>query len=488
MCLTKLQGLGAVAVALTLGACEPPILSGAMDGGALDSDGSSTAPDFARAPDGAVANDLASAPDGAGVDGGEPATGATRYPHTETRSPITASVKARMAAIAANDATRDDDVFMKVGASGTVSTNLLFCFAGESQPQYTLDLGGRDALQATIDFFRAGVIGAGADATTPFDRVTKAALVGRTASWVIAGDPSPLTTETLAANPRFAFVNYGTNDMGLASTYQAALFPFYDNMTKLLDQLEAGGIVPIVSGLNPRGDIAQAARLVPTWDVVTRAMAEERQLPYLSLYLMSEPLANHGLLSDGLHGNVMVDGDGKVQPCNFSPAGLQFNYDVRNLASIDALDRVKRVVLDGEAATDVAPPAVAGKGTAAAPFVIDALPFSHSGTTTGAESAIDSYPGCGTQDESGPEVHYRLTLPAQTAVRVLVFDRGTVDVDVHLLAGASCTERNDRIIERTLLAGEHDIVVDSFVSGGVSHEGKYLLVVVACEPGDTSCD
>src|SRR4051794_30791306 len=60
-----------------------------------------------------------------------------RYPHSGVSSPVTAAVAASLRQIAAAGA-HHDDVFMKVGGSGTVSTNLLYCFAG--LPAYTLDL------------------------------------------------------------------------------------------------------------------------------------------------------------------------------------------------------------------------------------------------------------------------------------------------------------------------------------------------------------
>ncbi len=471
----------ALALALLAG-CEPAIKSAAGDGGGgggeLDLNGAPPA-DLHGQP----------APPDLRGDGPIVDEGPTRYPHDAVASPITEGVKQRVRAIAAADAQRLPNVFMKVGASGTVSTNLLFCFAGASQPQYTLALDGRDALQPTIDHFRAGMIGPASDSSTPFDRVTLAAKVGRTASWAITGNPSPLEQEIAASNARFAFVNYGTNDMGGAGTYQAALFPFYDKLGELLDTLEQGGIVPIVSGLNPRGDSAAAALLVPTWDVVTRAIAEERQLPYVSLYRLTWPLPKQGLLGDGLHGNVWLDGNGKVQPCVFDATALQFNYNARNLASIAALDATKRAVVDDAAPPSVpALPGVAGAGTAADPFVIDALPFSHAFTTVGGESLVDAYAACGAnQNEAGPEITYRLQLTTATPLRVLVFDRGEVDVDVHLLTGADCQERNDRLVERTVPAGDHRLVVDTFVSGTTAHSGRYLLVVVPCETGDASC-
>ena len=82
---------------------------------------------------------------------------------------------------------------------------------------------------------------------------------------------------------------------------------------------------------------------------------------------------------------------------------------------------------------------------------------------------------------------YRLALPAATPVRMIVLDRAGVDVDAHVLTAGACVERADRLLDRTLPAGDHDLVVDTFTSGGVEHAGAYTLVVLACEPGDPDC-
>lgn len=399
----------------------------------------------------------------------------TRYAGDEVRSPITLSVANRMNAIAARRA-RDEGVFMKVGASGTVSKNLLFCFAGESQPQYRLDLAGRDSLMSTITYFRDGDIGG----ATPFDRVTLAAMIGKTASWVQSGSPSPLTREIAAANPRFAFVNYGTNDMGMGTTFAAALPGFHEQMSRLLDRLESQGIVPIITGLNPRGDSDEAQRWVATYDAVTRAMAESRQLPYISLYRSTGGLPGMGLGPDGLHGNALTE-SGQAQPCVFTPAALQFNYNVRNLLSLQALDAAKRIVVDGEDAPEAPRLArVAGDGSREHPFIIDRLPFSHNFDTRRGARGVSRW-SCGSQNEAGPEVYYKLSLSSPTSVRAVVLARKPVDVDVHLGdSSGNCVARGDVIAEQALPAGDHSVVVDSFVSsGGRSGEGEYLLVVHA---------
>jgi len=146
-------------------------------------------------------------------------------------------------------------------------------------------------------------------------------------------------------------------------------------------------------------------------------------------------------------------------------------------------------VVEGAPAAEPAPlPPVAGAGSDDDPFVIDQLPFSHTSDSGRGLRVRDRYPACDRgQDESGPEVVYRLELATATPVRVVVLDRGPVDVDVHLLSGGTCVERADRLIDRTVAAGDHRIVVDTFVTGGGELAGAYTLVVLACEPGDPDC-
>ncbi len=344
----------------------------------------------------------------AGGSAGTGTEGPTRYTESTLRSPVTETVATRLRDIATAEPGRSDNVFMKVGASGTVSQHFMTCLAGSAQPGYTLDLDGRDDLLPSVNWFRTGE----ADGSTPFDRETLAAKIGRSATWAISGSPSPLETEIDAIDPRFALVNYGTNDMQLGTTHASALWPFYENLSALLDELEDGGIVPIVTGLNPRADLTDATAWVPTYNAVTLGVAEARQLPFINLYRAVNDLADHGLVGDGVHGNAYSSGGS--QPCVFTPGGLEFNYNVRNLLTMQVLDLVKLAVVD-EVAMDAQEGSarIAGAGTIEDPFVIDQLPFTHWIDTSESESRlIDTYSGCAAdQDESGPEYFYALAPP-----------------------------------------------------------------------------
>lgn len=419
----------------------------------------------------------------AGVAGGgaagAPATGPTRYPATALRSPVTSAVAERIAAIA-GVAPRAGNVFMKVGASNTVNTGFFQCFSGA--PNHTVDLDGRTALEPTLTHFRAGE----ALGKTPFDRVSLAAKVGAGAGWAMTGSPAPVDQELAALDPRFALVHYGTNDMQLGVSHLSALFPFFENLSTLLDHLEASGVVPIVSGLPPRGDTAAAARWAPTYDAVTRAIAEARQLPFVSVYGAWKDLPSQGLISDGLHGNSFGGG-----ACVLTGAGLQYGFNARNLLTLQQLHATHLALT--AAAPDSAGPGFVGAGTASDPILIDQLPFTHTGDTTASTSrTIDTYPGCAaTQNEAGPEVFYRLELATATALRVILLDRDGVDVDLHVLDGApsgeACLARHDRVVQGTFGPGTLYVAVDSFVSSAGELSGRYHLVVLPCEAGDADC-
>jgi hypothetical protein len=102
----------------------------------------------------------------------------------------------------------------------------------------------------------------------------------------------------------------------------------------------------------------------------------------------------------------------------------------------------------------------------------------------------DGYSACDEgQDEGGPRSCTGSTcdLPAATPVRAIVLDGPDVDVDLHVLTGGTCVERDDRLVDRALPAGTYRIVVDTFVRAGVEQAGPYTLVVLACEPGDPDC-
>lgn len=406
--------------------------------------------------------------------GDPPPQGPTRYPHDRIHSPITPTIATHLQLLRTTGPALADDVFLKAGASSDVSPDNLHCFAtGE------VDLGAHLELSATLDLFLAG----DAAGTTPFDRDSLATESGRSASWAIQGDPSPLQLELDAIAPGLALVHFGTNDMELGVDPGTAMPGFHESMSELLDQLAQQGVVPILVGLTVRGDDPDADRWIPTYNAVLRAMAQQRQLPFLDAWLATFPLPGHGLGPDGLHLESYEEG-----PCIFTDVGLTHGYNVRNLVQLEALARTTAALADDPPDDEVLPPVV-GDGSGDAPFEIDRLPFIHDADTTTGAAAIDLY-DCSPSDQSGPELVYAIELDAAAALRVVVLDREGVDVDVHVLTGTgprSCIARDDDIAAGTFDAGPLRIVVDSWSDGDADYPGRYLLAVVPCDPDDPAC-
>jgi lysophospholipase L1-like esterase len=453
-------GLLLVVAAPALVACGAPSERGASDAGTPPADAGAPAD---AAPVDAGALDASVSPDG-GVD--PTPSGPLLYPAGARHSPIPREVGDAMRAIAAR-AARRDDVLAKIGDSITVSTSFLQCFAGTR-----VDLGGRDALRATIDHFIAGDAG-GSD---PFTRVSLAAGVGWTASRAITGDPSPLAQELAAVTPRFAAVMYGTNDVGFVD-YDA----YARNMAAIVDALVANGTVPLLSSIPPRDDDASADRRVPIYGSLVRALAASRGVPFVDFHGELLPIPDHGLAGDGVHPQASSLG-----ACVLTDAGLQEAANVRNLITLEQLDRARRVVLGGEPALDgdASVTRLRGAGTAADPFVIDALPFAHAiDTRTEGEAAVARWPGCSDADESGREVRFLLQLDAPATITAVVASGTGADLDVHVVPagseGAACAARDNREVTIALGAGAWEIVADTFASGGTPRGGPAIVVVHA---------
>ncbi|MEO7097465.1 MAG: SGNH/GDSL hydrolase family protein, partial [Polyangiales bacterium] len=307
-----------------------------------------------------------------------------------------------------------------------------------------------------------------------FDRTSLSATVGWGAAKTIAGDPSPIAQEIMVIHPALAVVMLGTND-----TYPTGVDPFERNLRANVDKLLAFGVLPIVTTIPQRSDTAEAIALLPEMNAIIRAVAQAKQVPFIDLAAALAPLPGYGLASDGIH--LQVYSSGGAHGCWFTPDALKLGMNQRNLLTLTALDRVRRYVLERSAGAEPAPASLAGKGVWLDPLVVDAIPFvdDRDPRTDGIDQT-DAY-ACGTQDESGPEVVYRVELAAAAKLRIRVFSDEGADLDVHWLDGegaSSCTARADKMLDVDAKAGVHRLVVDTFSSGGVAKVGRYRLTLV----------
>lgn len=394
--------------------------------------------------------------DGGGPDGATARLAPVLYPGDRTLSPLTPDLVEHLRAIHAAS-TGSDRVFAKIGDSHTVSTSYLACFVGAA-----VDLGGRD-LAATVAQF------AGSDAagTSAFARTSLAATIGWAAFQALAGTPTPIDQELAAITPAFATVMFGTNDIGYGRIDR-----FGRNLATIADGLLAQGIIPVLSTIPPRDDSATADAEVPHYNAIARGIAQTRGVPLVDLHRELVVLPGHGLGGDGLHLESAPAG-----ACQLTPTGLTHGNNLRNLHVLTTLDRLRRTVLAGEPAPDPDAPRLAGAGSPTDPFEITALPFAdRRDTRTFGVDQHASYPPCGTQDQRGNEVYYRLELAAPATLQAYAID-ADADIDLQLLAGAptadACVVRADTTLVRRVEPGVYYLVADTYQ--GLA--GDYTLVV-----------
>ena len=453
----------AAALALAQAGCVGGALSGGADGGAtLGSPVDGHLPEVAL--DGKVGLDGGAADGGEGDGGPDLISDApTAYPIGRAHSPMTPSVVTAMRTIASRGPSMRDDVFAKVGDSITVSQGFLRCFDEPS-----VDLAGRDGLMASLSYFRDG----DAAGTSPFARASESAVVGWSAYHAVRGDPPPVTREVMAIAPRFALVMYGTNDIGLGNIAQ-----YGESMLTLVERLTSAGVIPVLSSIPARDDSPSANAQVPRYNLIVRGIAQGLQVPFVDLHGELAAVRDHGLGPDGIHPNTAPSG-----ACAFDDASLQYGYNVRNILSLEALERAWRAVAEGEPAWEEPVDQVSGAGTAASPYRITSLPFvDMHDTSSEGEALRDSYPCASTLDESGREITYHFTLERSTHVFAAVVDGAEADLDMHLIDAADdrCIERTDTSLERELAAGDYLLVVDTYVERGAVRAGAYVLVLRA---------
>jgi hypothetical protein len=419
-------------------------------------------------------------PDAGEVDSG-PLLGAPEiYGGERTLSPITPYVADNLRAIAARGPEQRDDVFAKAGDSATVSTSFVHCLdsgyvdPAPGQQSGEIDLAGRDQLEPTIAHFRDG----NAAGATPFVRSSQAAALGFGAGDVLAGDPAPLYSEYAAIMPRFAVIMFGTHDVE-----QGDFDSFGSSLLELADRSISTGIIPVFTSIMPRDDDPALDAQVPRYNAIVRGVAQARQVPFIDLHRELTMLPDHGLGPDGVHPSVYRQDD-VVRACVFSAEALGHGYNLRNLLTLETLHRLVQVMVHGDDAPDAPVRSVQGAGTAENPFVIAELPFTHAADTTSGVRAIDRYQGClADQDESGPELVYRLDLDRAARIRAMLIDRGATDIDVHLMQGGndaeSCVARDHRVVVRDLEPGTYHFNLDTWVdSSGDEKSGEYVLVVL----------
>lgn len=218
-------------------------------------------------------------------------------------------------------------VFAKVGDSITAYPEFLLAVGSGGAV-----LGSYGALASTISYFTATTL---ADGSNSFTRQSQSAVPGWTTTDALASGAVPAELATL--EPMYAVMMFGTND-----SQTVALATYTTNMNKLVDTIEANGTVVLLSKIPPRTDYPNADADIAPFNAAIVQIAQARHLPLVDLYAALEPLPAQGIGSDGVHPSVEMVG-GQEETADFTSAGLQYGFDVRNLLTVEILDRTRQL-------------------------------------------------------------------------------------------------------------------------------------------------
>jgi uncharacterized protein YraI len=225
------------------------------------------------------------------------------------------------------------NVFSKVGDSITASSAFL----------YPIGLGGTQldaysALQPVIDYFSHTT----ARTHNSFANDSIAARNGWTSGDLL--DPArgeqngcpgeaPLTCEYRVVRPAVALIMIGTNDamLGVSSTH------FRANLETIVQTTINVGIIPVLSTI-PDNTIVPDR--IGEFNSIITSVAAGYNIPLWNYWLALQGLPGRGISGDGVHPSL-----GPFEGGIFTPDGLIYGYNMRNLTALMVLDVVWRGAL-----------------------------------------------------------------------------------------------------------------------------------------------
>lgn len=225
-------------------------------------------------------------------------------------------------------------IFSKVGDCMTASVDyFLGMFATQDYA-----LGDYDALQRVIDYF-AVPARAGGFAENSFSNPGLATTSGyNTASvqdalwadpeWCNAGE-SPLACELRVSKPAFALIMFGTNDVMF---FEPDFFDY--NLRLIVLAIIENNTLPILYTVPWRPEFPEKIVL---FNQIIVNIAQDYALPLVNLYRAIADLPNQGVdAAEPIHLSIPKNGTAG----QFTPENLQYGYTVRNLLTLQLLDRL----------------------------------------------------------------------------------------------------------------------------------------------------
>ena len=254
----------------------------------------------------------------------------------EVLSPVDQNMVDELEDIIANGSGQDSTSYILVGDSITDSTyymnNCSFPY-GDHFSTYgwisIKDLQCYPELTDSLDYYEQSGV---------YTRNSLAAEASRPSSWPLIGSPSPLEQEIAVANPLFAVIMFGTNDMLMTGV---ELQDIVDNLIAIGEECVSQGIIPVFKSPPPRVNYYSEMQLLSD---MLDAECAARHWPFINYHDASLPLPNYGLGTDGVHPRYYTYN----RMCVFHDEALNYGANMHALLTLKMMDDLYHAIVLGE--------------------------------------------------------------------------------------------------------------------------------------------
>jgi hypothetical protein len=262
--------------------------------------------------------------------------------NAEIKEPIIPVVTGRIRAAMRNVLARgrqmgnNPQVFAKVGDCHT-DHPFFFNIVGNG----TYNLGQYGYLQDVINYYSVSPReGAGNSFNVDSQAANSAFSAGSVLDWQLA-DPglckeneSPLRCEYRLNKPAVAIIDFGIVDVLVMTPQQFNLY-----MRILVNDSIEHGVIPVLSTAAENASNPEKSR---QFNQIVLKIAREKSLPLINLAGALAGLPNKGLDPDGIH---LSRPAAIEQAAVFNDENLKYGYVMRNLVVLQALDAIRRQIL-----------------------------------------------------------------------------------------------------------------------------------------------
>lgn len=261
--------------------------------------------------------------------------------------------------------------FIKVGDSNTQNHYSLY---GLGCYRYS-PVGLRSPLEQVVYRYRQAKLPLGSPSSmiqtcnvdsqaNSFSRASFAAQGGATAAFALTPNPSAapcvdsaLVCELKAVKPRYAFIQFGTNEARLAAGQRmsaAELNAFQQNLAQIIRTTRAYGTTPVLItapvAVDNGNNVSQhniSQRIVQINKVV-RSTSKTYRAPMIDLWYAQRqtisPAYNYGLKKDGIHLASSPNPDPWVGTVNLSPQNRsKYAMNLRSYIILDSLEKLDKI-------------------------------------------------------------------------------------------------------------------------------------------------